>query len=140
MTRFWIEMGDAVNLVFKALALMQGGEIFIPKLQAATITQVAETLAPGVPRDVIGIRPGEKLHECLMGPEECRRAKDLGDLLVVEPEHVTWSRDCQDRGARLPEEFSYTSDRSDLLLADRDVVRLLSSLHGTWVRAAEKVA
>jgi UDP-N-acetylglucosamine 4,6-dehydratase len=141
MTRFWIEMDDAVELVLKALKLMQGGEIFIPKLRAATIAQVAESLAPGVQRDVIGIRPGEKLHECLMGPEECARAKDLGDILVVEPEHVTWSRDCQDRGLRLPEAFSYTSDRSDLLLADHDVEELLTGMHGRRrARASEKVA
>jgi UDP-N-acetylglucosamine 4,6-dehydratase/5-epimerase len=140
MTRFWIEMEDAVQLVFKALNLMQGGEIFIPKLQAATVTQVAETLAPGVPRDVIGIRPGEKLHECLMGPEECRRARDLGDLLVVEPEHVTWRRDCKERGTPMPEGFSYTSDRTDLLLADEAVEQLLSSLYDSVVRSTAKVA
>jgi UDP-N-acetylglucosamine 4,6-dehydratase len=140
MTRFWIEMEDAVQLVFKALNLMQGGEIFIPKLQAATVAQVAETLAPGVPREVIGIRPGEKLHECLMGPEECRRARDLGDLLVVEPEHVTWRRDSKERGTSLPEEFSYTSDRTDLLLADEAVEQLLSSLYDSQVRSTEKVA
>lgn len=137
MTRFWLEMADAVELVLQALNLMQGGEIFIPKLRAATITQVAENLAPRVPRDVIGIRPGEKLHECLMGPEECRRARDLGNLLVVEPEHVTWSRDCQDRGVRLPEDFSYTSDRSELLLADKDVDQLLSGMRDRGVQGAQ---
>jgi UDP-N-acetylglucosamine 4,6-dehydratase/5-epimerase len=133
MTRFWIEMDDAVALVLEALNLMRGGEIFIPKLQAATVTQVANTLAPGVPQDVIGIRPGEKLHECLMGPEECRRAKDLGHLLVIEPEHVAWRREGSERGVRLPDEFSYTSDRSELLLGDVDVERLLHR-HSDWVR------
>jgi UDP-N-acetylglucosamine 4,6-dehydratase len=137
MTRFWIEMGDAVELVLKALNLMRGGEIFIPKLQAATVTQVATTLAPGIPQDVIGIRPGEKLHECLMGPEECPHAKDLGDLLVVEPEHVSWSRDGSERGIRLPDEFCYTSDRRELLLSDQEVERLLVGMHGASVRASE---
>jgi UDP-N-acetylglucosamine 4,6-dehydratase len=134
MTRFWIEMDDAVTLVLQALNLMRGGEIFIPKLQAATVAQVANTLAPGVPQDVIGIRPGEKLHECLMGPEECLRAKDLGELLVIEPEHVAWSRDASERGASLPEAFAYTSDRRELLLGDRDVERLLANKHGGWVQ------
>jgi UDP-N-acetylglucosamine 4,6-dehydratase/5-epimerase len=137
MTRFWIEMDDAVELVLQALSLMRGGEIFIPKLQAATVAQVANTLAPGVPQHVIGIRPGEKLHECLMGPEECRRAKDLGDLLVVEPEHVAWSREGGERGASLPDEFQYTSDRRDLLLSDKDVEQLLLGKHGDWVRPSE---
>ena len=133
MTRFWIEMQDAVALVLEAIGRMRGGEIFIPKLQAATVEQVANTLAPGVPQAVIGIRPGEKLHECLMGPEECRRAKDLGHLLVVEPEHVAWSRDNSERGVNLPEEFNYTSDRSELRLADNDVALLLKN-HVEWAR------
>jgi len=139
MTRFWIDMDDAVELVLKALNLMQGGEIFIPKLQAATITQVAETLAPGVPRDVIGIRPGEKLHECLIGPEECRHAKDMGDLILVEPEHVTWSRERAHVGENLPDSFTYTSDRNDLLLADREVEKLLRGMQGGPVLAPENV-
>jgi len=137
MTRFWIEMDDAIALVLKALSLMQGGEIFIPKLRAATVTQVAKTLAPGVPQAVVGIRPGEKLHECLMATEECRHAIDLGDIMVVEPEHATWGREVSERGTRLPEEFSYTSDRSELLLADEEVERLLVGEHAHWARTME---
>lgn len=139
MTRFWIEMADAVALVLEALGRMRGGEIFIPKLQAATVEQVANTIAPGVPQAVIGIRPGEKLHECLMGPEECRRAKDLGHLLVVEPDYVAWSRDNSERGVSLPEEFNYTSDRSELRLADGDVAFLLRN-HADWARPAQPPA
>src|SRR5207237_10873119 len=73
MTRFWIGMPDAIALVLRGLELMTGGEIFIPKLPTTDIVTLAEAMAPGVPRDTIGIRPGEKLHEVLLSAEEARR-------------------------------------------------------------------
>jgi len=124
MTRFWIDMNGAIDLVLSALSLMQGGEIFLPKLPAATVEALADTLAPGVPREVIGIRPGEKLHESLLSPEECRRTKDIGPLLVVEPEYASWSLN-EGRGELVPSDFRYSSDREDLLLSAEEISRLL---------------
>jgi UDP-N-acetylglucosamine 4,6-dehydratase/5-epimerase len=124
MTRFWIDMTGAVDLVLSALSLMQGGEIFLPKLPAATVEALADTLAPGVPREVIGIRPGEKLHESLLSPEECRRTKDIGPLLVVEPEYASWTLN-ETRGQPVPSDFRYSSDREDLWLSADEISRLL---------------
>lgn len=124
MTRFWIDMNGAIDLVLSALSLMQGGEIFLPKLPAATVEALADTLAPGVPREVIGIRPGEKLHESLLSPEECRRTKDIGPLLVVEPEYASWTLN-EGRGQPVPSDFRYSSDREDLLLSAEEISRLL---------------
>lgn len=111
MTRFWIDMSDAIALVLRGLMLMNGGEIFIPKLPTTDIETLAEAVAPGVPRSTVGIRPGEKLHETLISSEEARRTSDLGDVLVVWPEfqfHTTL------RGVRpgtpVPEDFVYSSD------------------------------
>lgn len=111
MTRFWIEMQEAVNLVLRGLALMSGGEIFIPKLPSTDIETLAEALAPGVPRTTVGIRPGEKLHETLISVEEGRRTSDLGDVMVVWPEfmfHQTLSG--VRPGKPLPEGYIYSSD------------------------------
>jgi UDP-N-acetylglucosamine 4,6-dehydratase len=114
MTRFWIEMPEAVALVLRGLELMSGGEIFIPKLPAADIETLAEAVAPGVPRSTVGIRPGEKLHEVLISAEEARRTSDLGDVMVVWPEfqfHHTLTM--QRPGSPLPDGFVYSSDRAE---------------------------
>jgi UDP-N-acetylglucosamine 4,6-dehydratase len=113
MTRFWIEMPDAIALVLRSLALMTGGEIFIPKLPTTDIETLAEAVAPGVPRATVGIRPGEKLHETLISAEETRRTSDLGDVLVIWPEfqfHTTLSG--VRPGTPVPEDFVYSSDRA----------------------------
>jgi UDP-N-acetylglucosamine 4,6-dehydratase len=111
MTRFWIEMPEAVGLVLRGLELMSGGEIFIPKLPTTDIETIAEAVAPGVPRTTVGIRPGEKLHETLISVEEARRTSDLGDVLVIWPEfqfHQTLTG--LRPGTPVPEGFVYSSD------------------------------
>ncbi|MCP4445801.1 MAG: UDP-N-acetylglucosamine 4,6-dehydratase (inverting) [Myxococcales bacterium] len=117
MTRFWIDMSGAVQLVRRGLECMYGGEIFIPKLPTSDITTLAEAIAPNVPRETIGIRPGEKLHETLVSADECARTRDLGDLLVIWPEFsfhdgMPKTKD----GAMLPAGFVYRSDRPELRL------------------------
>lgn len=111
MTRFWIEMRDAVDLVLRGLQLSNGGEIFIPKLPTTDIETLAEALAPGVPRTVVGIRPGEKLHETLISAEEARRTSDLGELLVIWPEFAFHTGAVSSRpGTPVPDGFEYSSD------------------------------
>jgi UDP-N-acetylglucosamine 4,6-dehydratase len=111
MTRFWIEMPEAVALVLRGLALMNGGEIFIPKLPTSDIETLAEAVAPGVPRQTVGIRPGEKLHETLVSVEEARRTSDVGEVLVIWPEFQFHSTMTNLRpGTPLPEGFTYSSD------------------------------
>jgi UDP-N-acetylglucosamine 4,6-dehydratase len=114
MTRFWIEMSDAIGLVLRGLSVMNGGEIFIPKLPTTDIETLAEAVAPGVPRTTVGIRPGEKLHETLISAEEARRTSDLGDVLVIWPEfqfHTTLRG--IHPGTPVPEDFVYCSDRAE---------------------------
>src|SRR5205814_4483676 len=76
MTRFWITLPQAVDLVLFALRHATGGEVFIPKIPSMHVTDLAEAMAPGVPRDLIGIRPGEKLHEVLITADESRHTID----------------------------------------------------------------
>jgi UDP-N-acetylglucosamine 4,6-dehydratase/5-epimerase len=115
MTRFWIEMPEAVALVLRGLELMTGGEIFIPKLPTSDIETLAEAVAPGTPRTVVGIRPGEKLHETLISSEEARRTSDVDDLLVIWPEfqfHSTTLQNVQP-GTPVADDFVYSSDRAE---------------------------
>ncbi len=117
MTRFWIDMPGAVQLVRRGLECMHGGEIFIPKLPTSDITTLAEAIAPNVPRETIGIRPGEKLHETLVSADECARTRDLGDLLVVWPEFSFHDGMPKTKaGKKLPAGFVYRSDRPELRL------------------------
>jgi UDP-N-acetylglucosamine 4,6-dehydratase/5-epimerase len=115
MTRFWIEMDEAVALVLRGLELMTGGEIYIPKLPTTDIETLAEAVAPGVPRTCVGIRPGEKLHETLIGVEEARRTSDCGDVLVIWPEFQFSSKtlNALRPGTPVPENFEYSSDRAE---------------------------
>jgi UDP-N-acetylglucosamine 4,6-dehydratase len=110
MTRFWIRMPDAVALVLRGLELMTGGEIFVPKLPTSDILTLAEAMAPGVPRETIGIRPGEKLHETLLSVEEARRTRDLDELLVIWPEFRFHAASARIEGKPLPEGYAYSSD------------------------------
>jgi UDP-N-acetylglucosamine 4,6-dehydratase/5-epimerase len=127
MTRFWIRMDDAISLVLRALKLMQGGEVFIPKLPTTTIATLAEAVAPGVPVETIGMRPGEKLHECLISSEECRRTVDLGDVLMIRPEFDFGGFFVNPHGTPVPDDFYYASDRPDLCLSVEEATALLGT-------------
>jgi UDP-N-acetylglucosamine 4,6-dehydratase/5-epimerase len=126
MTRFWITLPQAVDLVLTAFDRMAGGEIFIPKIPSTTIADLADAIAPGIPRDIVGIRPGEKLHEILLTADESRHARDLGDLYVVLPEHPWWADDGGSlEGAAVPEGFVYSSDGNRQWLSREDLAGLV---------------
>ncbi len=112
MTRFWITLEQGVKLVINSIKIMEGGEIFIPKIPSMKITDLADAIAPGAKRKVIGIRPGEKLHEVLLTEEEARHTKEFDDYFIIEPEHQFWSSGTHPNGKELPEGFRYTSDNN----------------------------
>ena len=85
MTRFWLRLEDGVDFVLKSFARMQGGEIFIPKIPSMRITDLAEAIAPGMPTKVIGIRPGEKLHEVMCPSDLYYDTLEFDDHFVIMP-------------------------------------------------------
>jgi len=103
MTRFWITLEGAVQLVFTAFDKMQGGEIFVPKIPSMKITDLAEAVAPDCEIDIIGIRPGEKLHELMIPEDDARRTLDMGDYYIIQPEFNWWQS--KHEGRALPEGF-----------------------------------
>ncbi|MGB9711531.1 MAG: UDP-N-acetylglucosamine 4,6-dehydratase (inverting) [Dissulfurimicrobium sp.] len=119
MTRFWLTLDQAVNLVTKALALMDGGEIFIPKIPSMKITDLAEAIAPGCEQRITGIRPGEKLHEVLINEDEGRHTFKFNDIFIVYPNGGT------KKGKPVRENFMYTSDTNDLWLTVEELRSLL---------------
>ena len=124
MTRFWITLPQAVDLVMHALEHMQGGEIFIPKIPSMRVTDLADAVAPEVPRRVTGIRPGEKLHEVLITSDEARHTVDAGDVYIITPEHPWWSAGWHLQGSTVGDGFVYSSDSNDRWL-DREALRSL---------------
>jgi FlaA1/EpsC-like NDP-sugar epimerase len=126
MTRFWITLDQAVDLVLYALEHMVGGEIFIPKIPSMRVTDLADAMAPGVAREVIGIRPGEKLHELLLTSDESRHAIDANGVYVVLPEHPWWEASPRWMdGKPLDDGFAYSSDRNDRWLTREELAALL---------------
>ncbi len=126
MTRFWITLPQAVDLVFYALANMTGGEVFIPKIPSMRVVDLAEAMAPGLPREIIGIRPGEKLHEVLVTADESRHTVDAGDVYVVLPEHPWWTQQpAWVDGKPLEDGFVYSSDTNDRWVSTEELARIL---------------
>ena len=85
MTRFWITLQEGVDFVLKNFERMHGGEIFVPKIPSATITELATSLAPNLPHKVIGIRPGEKLHEIMCPVDDSHLTIEFDDHYVITP-------------------------------------------------------
>ena len=85
MTRFWITLDEGVDFVLKNFQRMQGGEIFVPKIPSMRITDLARSLAPDLPIEVIGIRPGEKLHEVMCPRDDSHRTQEFGSFFVIQP-------------------------------------------------------
>ena len=117
MTRFWMSLDKAVDFVLEAFSAMRGGEIFIPKIPSIRIVDLAEALCPGIEKRVIGLRPGEKLHELLIGENDARSCLELneGYILVSEQYPISYSY-WLEKGRKVPEKFVYASDTNSLWL------------------------
>ena len=131
MTRFWITLDQAVDLVIEALEKMHGGEIFVPKVPSMNIGDLAEAIAPECKHEVVGIRPGEKLHEIMVPPDDARRTLELSGYYVIQPDfpqfHATpnWKE-----GKPVPDGFSYSSDSNNQWLSKKELQELLSGMDG----------
>jgi UDP-N-acetylglucosamine 4,6-dehydratase len=121
MTRFWITLQQGVEFVVTSLTLMRGGEIFVPKIPSMRILDLARSLGPGLPIKIVGIRPGEKLHEVMVTDDDSRQTLELDDRYVIEPSFAFWQRDSYDSVGARPVEpgFRFASDtNTDWLDAD----------------------
>jgi UDP-N-acetylglucosamine 4,6-dehydratase len=90
MTRYLITLRQAVDLVHGAIELQQGGEIFLPQLKSIRITDLARAIAPEAEQVIVGLRPGEKIHEVLFTAEESKRIHINASFTVINPEYATW--------------------------------------------------
>lgn len=127
MTRFWITLKQGVAFVLSSLAMMQGGEIFVPKVPSLSVADLARHMAPDLKTEVIGIRPGEKLHEVLITADDARTTLELDDRFVIEPSFAFWKRESYvTSGAKVvDEDFHYASDTNPEKLDEKKFAELL---------------
>ena len=114
MTRFWITLQEGVNFVLSCLSLSRSGELFVPKIPSMKITDLARFMAPGLPHKVVGIRPGEKIHEVLISEEDSRNAYELPDRYIILPDFRSYRRPSpEEQGAKpVTQGFRYSSDNN----------------------------
>ena len=116
MTRFWLTLEQGTRFVAQCIETMKGGEIFVPRIPSMRITDLAKVVAPDCEVEIIGIRPGEKLHEVLLTEDEARHSIDMGDYFVIEPELKFWNQNNGHKGKSLPEGFRYSSESNTVWL------------------------
>lgn len=121
MTRFWITLEQAVEFVISCLDLMRGGEVFVPRIPSMKVLEMAEAIAPEATRRIIGIRPGEKVHEVLLTEDESRHARMLADRFVIYPQMPSWGTAPELLGEELPPGFRYSSDSNETWLDAHDI-------------------
>jgi len=114
MTRFWISLDQGVRFVIRCIEQMHGGEVFVPKIPSMKVVDLARAVAPQADIQVIGIRPGEKLHEVLINDDEARTTIEMADMFVVQPPLGFWTKpfgwDWHEQGQPLPDGFRYASN------------------------------
>ena len=130
MTRFWITLDQAINFVLESFDLMSGGELYVPRIPSMKIIDLAEAIAPGSSLTEIGIRPGEKLHEEMISPDDSRRTLRLDDRYVVMPIVAEWGYQ-EPLGQLVVDGFSYRSDTNDLWLNSSQLIEMISKIEKT---------
>lgn len=110
MTRFWISINSGVDFVLKSLEIMQGGEIFVPKIPSFKVIDVAKVVAPGIETQIVGIRPGEKLHEVMITEYDSLNTKEFDSFYVILSPELKKSNFYEINGKRVEVGFSYSSN------------------------------
>jgi UDP-N-acetylglucosamine 4,6-dehydratase/5-epimerase len=132
MTRFWITLEEGVEFVLSSFRRMQGGEIFVPKIPSMRVVDLALALAPDLPMKIIGIRPGEKLHEIMCPADDSHRTIEFEDHFVIEPTikftDTTidyFSNPLGESGKSVAEGFEYSSEKNDWWLGNDEMLKLI---------------
>ena len=136
MTRFWITLNHAVEFVLKSFERMQGGEIFVPKIPSIKIIDLAKAMAPKFNHKIIGIRPGEKLHENMCSKQEAYMTLDFKDHYVIKPSIKFYDIDINylknalnEVGKPVKEDFEYRSDNNEHFLNIKEILDINESLN-----------
>ena len=133
MTRFWISLEQGVRFVIRNIEEMHGGEVFVPKIPSMTVLDLAKSLAPEARINVIGIRPGEKLHEVLISYDEARTTVELEDMFVVQPAAALWfGHEWEKIGKSLNDDFQYASNTNDEWLDVEQINKIIAPIESAY--------
>jgi len=127
MTRFWISLEQGVRFVISCLEGMHGGEIFIPKIPSMKVIDIADTIAPEAKKKIIGLRPGEKMHEVLLTEEESSHAIEFNTKFVVVPEFPFWTESTPNIGGKPVENVRYASDNNTRWLTKEELRNMIEN-------------
>ena len=140
MTRFWITLEQGVAFVLRALEVMHGGEIFVPKIPSMNLMDLVQAIAPDCEVRVTGIRPGEKLHEVLIAVDEAHHTMEFPEMFVIKPLHPWWKVENWRDGKPLEDGFVYSSKTNAERLsveALREMIVRLGSAEPDMAMSAE---
>lgn len=142
MTRFWITLQQGVDFVLSSFQIMEGGETFIPKIPSMKITDLAKAMAPDLEMHVVGIRPGEKLHEVMITTDDARNTGELSDRYVIYPSFVFDGHEEREIKNPVQDGFAYSSETNTEWLNDDDLREMIgqSSLQSEDNGNAKKIA
>lgn len=127
MTRFWLKLEEAVEMVLTALATMSGGELFVKKIPSMRIVDLAKAMAPKLPIKIIGIRPGEKIHEMMISRDDARNTIELKKHYIIQPDFEFWYPRSQHKGwKKVPADFDYQSGTNPDMLNVSQIRKLIS--------------
>ena len=128
MTRFWITLSEGVEFVIQSFSRMYGGETFIPKIPSMKMTNMAKAIAPTLAQEIVGIRPGEKLHEVMCPQNDAHLTLEFKDHYVIEPtiqfvQKVNYDTNALlEKGFRVPVGFEYSSDKNTHWMTDKELL------------------
>ncbi|NVL90344.1 MAG: UDP-N-acetylglucosamine 4,6-dehydratase (inverting) [Desulfobacterales bacterium] len=129
MTRFWLVLERGVEFVLWCLEHMCGGELFVPKIPSMNIMDLAHAIAPECQTKIVGIRPGEKIHEVMIPRAEARKTLEFDDFYVVQPNFEFWERRSSWNGGRqVPDDFEYSSDSNPQRLSVDEMRAMIEEL------------
>lgn len=125
MTRFWITLPQAIQFVLDSLNDMKGGEVFIPKLPTMNVLDLARAIGPDCDYPIIGIRPGEKIHECMLTQDEAKDAIEQDSRYIIQPKSNFRTFE-QHKGKAVPSTFHYSSDNTENILGVDALQKMIS--------------
>ena len=135
MTRFWITLEQGVRFVIRCIEQMHGGEVFVPKIPSMSIMDLAKAVAPNTDIDIVGIRPGEKLHEVLISEDEARSTIEMEDMFVVQPAEMIWfGREWEKQGKFLPYGFRYASNTNSQWLTVEQIQKIIEPIEASYLQ------
>lgn len=129
MTRFWITLDQGIELVFTAMELMYGGEIFVPKIPSMNIMDLANAIAPECKINIVGIRPGEKLHEVMITTDDARSSLEFASFFIIQPRFPFWDQEKHEwpQQRPCPDGFCYNSENNEKWLTVNELNTMITS-------------